>query len=341
MLKQTAVALLLIATTTHAQVLAIGHRGASGYAPEHTFASYDRALELKADYIEQDLQMTKDGVLVAMHDPTLDRTARGDAANCKGLVIEKTLAQIKTCDMGKWFNDAYPQYARAEYAGLRVPTLEEVFQRYGRRANYYIETKNPEDAPGMEEKLLELLARHSLRGESVRPNQVLIQSFSDASLKKIHALDAKLPLVQLIGGGGSSTIRASLDAVRQYAMGIGPAKGSVDSALVAAAHARCLVVHPYTVNDSSEMASLIAMGVDGMFTNFLDRLTAQRTSKRANAPCCSGCPAGVNERGSLRLRAIRRSSARTTDPLTWKVAGNGQPRRRDRSARARGVALRA
>jgi len=73
-------------------VLAIGHRGASGYAPEHTMASYDRAIELGANYIEQDLQLTKDGVLVALHDPTLDRTARGDAVNCKGLVIDKTLA---------------------------------------------------------------------------------------------------------------------------------------------------------------------------------------------------------------------------------------------------------
>ena len=62
-----------------APVLNIGHRGASGYAPEHTFASYDLALELGADYIEQDLQLTKDGVLVVLHDETLDRTARPTA----------------------------------------------------------------------------------------------------------------------------------------------------------------------------------------------------------------------------------------------------------------------
>ena len=88
------------------RVLAVGHRGASGYAPEHTIASYDLALTLGADYIEQDLQLTKDGVLVALHDPTLNRTARGLSENCTGLVIEKTLAQIKTCDVGTWFNTA-------------------------------------------------------------------------------------------------------------------------------------------------------------------------------------------------------------------------------------------
>lgn len=266
-----------------APVLAVGHRGASGYAPEHTIPSYDLALELGADYIEQDLQLTKDGVLVALHDATLDRTARGAAENCKGLVIEKTLAQIKTCDVGSWFNDAFPQYARAEYVGLRIPTLEEVFQRYQHRANYYIETKNPEDAPGMEEKLLALLGQYDLRGSAVRRNQVLIQSFSPASLQKIHGLDAELPLVLLFSNVGSATIRGALDQVAQYAVGIGPSKGSVDAALVAAAHERCLDVHPYTVNESSEMSALVALGVDGMFTNFPDRLNTLLASAQAPA----------------------------------------------------------
>jgi len=253
-------------------VLIIGHRGASGYAPEHTLASYDRALALGASYIEQDLQLTKDGVLVALHDPTLDRTARGSMENCRGLVIEKTLAQIKTCDVGSWFTDALPRYARPEYVGLRIPTLEEVFQRYGERANYYIETKNPEEAPGMEEALLTLLTRYGLRGVS-SPPRVLIQSFSAASLKKLHALDPNLPLVLLHGGEGAA-LRQLLDDVKTYAVGIGPSKPLVDSALVAAAHERCLEVHPYTVNDTTEMRVLVTLGVDGMFSDVPDRLAA-------------------------------------------------------------------
>ena len=94
------------------------------------------------------------------------------------------------------------------------------------------------------------------------------------SLKKIHGLDPALPLIQLYPGLTSAAIRATLDQVKLYAVGIGPSKGSVDAALVDAAHTRCLDIHPYTVNESSEMAALIALGVDGMFTNFLDRLTA-------------------------------------------------------------------
>jgi glycerophosphoryl diester phosphodiesterase len=284
-----------------AVVLNIGHRGASGYAPEHTFPSYDLALDLGADFIEQDLQLTKDGVLVVLHDETLDRTARGSTANCTGLVIQKTLAQIKTCDVGTWFNQAFPQSARPEYVGLRIPTLDEVLARYQHRTNYHIETKSPLSAPGMEEKLLALLEQHELRKPSADRWQVLIQSFEPTSLTKIHQLDPSLPLVQLFPGSmPSATIQASLDAVKGYAIGIGPSKGSVDAALVAAAHARCLDLHPYTVNTADEMRSLVALGVDGMFTNFADRLDtvlgknrvrgkhAAKLAADAHAACVAG-----------------------------------------------------
>ncbi len=262
-----------------APVLNIGHRGASGYAPEHTIPSYDLALKMGADYIEQDLQLTKDGVLVVMHDETLDRTARPTAesapGDCTGLVIEKTLAQIKTCDVGAWFNETYPKYADPSYVGLKIPTLEEVFQRYGKDVNYYIETKNPESAPGMEEELLRLMDKYGLTESAEDKWQVLIQSFSPASLQKIHAINSKLPLIQLYSSTETSqTIQAQLDLVKTYAVGIGPSKDDVDAALVDAAHARCLDVHPYTVNEKREMRALISIGVDGMFTNFPDRLDA-------------------------------------------------------------------
>ena len=203
-------------STEDAPVLNIGHRGASGYAPEHTIPAYDLALKMGADYIEQDLQLTKDGVLVALHDDTLDRTARPTAesapGDCTGLVIEKTLAQIKTCDVGTWFNETYPQYAKPEYVGLKIPTLEEVFQRYGTGVNYYIETKNPEAAPGMEEELLRLMDEYGLTEPAAAKWQVLIQSFSPASLQKIHTLDPSLPLIQLFDSVETSeTIRAQLD----------------------------------------------------------------------------------------------------------------------------------
>ena len=240
-----------------------------------------------ADYIEQDLQLTRDGVLVVLHDETLDRTARPTAesgpGDCTGLVREKTLAQIKTCDVGSWFNETYPQYAKPEYVGLEIPTLEEVFQKYRQRTNYYIETKSPESAPGMEEELLRLMDEYGLTKSAARDWQVLIQSFSPASLQKIHALDPSLPLIQLFSGAETSaSIQARLDATRSYAVGIGPSKSDVDRALVDAAHARCLEVHPYTVNETPEMEQLVGLGVDGMFTNFPDRLEAVLGKEAAN-----------------------------------------------------------
>jgi glycerophosphoryl diester phosphodiesterase len=253
-----------------APVLNIGHRGASAYAPEHTFAAYDLALEQGADYIEIDLQMTADGVLVALHDKTLNRTA--DAPEgvperyCRGLVSKKTLEQIQMCDAGSWFSP--------EFAGEQIPTLEEIFQRYGTSVNYYIETKNPDAAPGMEEELVGLLGEYGLLPDPNEPAnwQVLIQSFSAESLMKIHEMNEDLPLIQLYWAGTSKTIQRDLDAVSEYAVGIGPYKKDVDAALVEAAHEHCLAVHPYTVNTVEEMEALIALGVDGMFTNNPDLL---------------------------------------------------------------------
>ncbi|WP_420821102.1 glycerophosphodiester phosphodiesterase [Rubrobacter indicoceani] len=255
-------------------VLNIGHRGASGYAPEHTIPAYDLALKKGADYIEQDLQLTKDGVLVVLHDETLDRTARGPAENCTGLVRDKTLAEIKTCDAGSWFNETYPEYADSSYVGLKIPTLEEVFRRYRGGVNYYIETKSPEAAPGMEEELLRLMDKYNLTKKSERDRQVLIQSFSPASLQKISSLNPNLPLIQLYPDAGNTprTVEAQLDLASLYAVGIGPSKNDVDRSLTKAAQDRCLDVHPYTVNEPEEMEALIAAGVSGMFTNFPDSL---------------------------------------------------------------------
>jgi glycerophosphoryl diester phosphodiesterase len=245
---------------TDSTVLNIGHRGASGYAPEHTIPAYDLALEQGADYIEIDLQMTADGVLVAMHDDTLDRTT-----NCTGLVIEKTLEELKMCEVLNSFGP--------EYDGLEIPTLEEIFQRYGKKVNYYIETKNPDLAPGMEVELLRLMDEYGLTKPAAKRSQVLIQSFSADSLKLIHDMNSELPLIQLYSSTlTSDEIRADLFAASEYAVGIGLEQDDVDAALVEAAHALCLDVHPYTVNEVDEMKRLIDLGVDGMFTNYPDRL---------------------------------------------------------------------
>ena len=257
----------------------IGHRGASGHAPEHTLASYDLAISLGADYIEQDVALTADGVLVCLHDATLDRTARGDAADCRGAVASKTLAQVKRCDMGSWFNEAYPDRARSEYVGLTIPTLEEVFERYGTAARYYIETKTLGATAQMEPELVRLVNQYGLRDGAVTAHAILVQSFDAESLQRVRALDDGLPLIVL---GAMTT--AEIQTAAAYAFGIGPASASVSPALIATAHSLGLAVHPYTVNEQSELERLARLCVDGMFTNFPDRYRAIVSAGGLNCP---------------------------------------------------------
>ncbi len=175
------------------------------------------------------------------------------------------------CDVGRWFNEAHPHRAKAEYEGLTVPTLADVFERYGPETRYYIETKNPEEAPGMEEELVRLMAEHRLLEPAAEDARVLIQSFSAPSLRKIRDLDARLPTIQLVGEENRAMLDR-LDLVRGYADGIGPHQKLVDERVVAAAVMHGLWVHAYTVNDGEDMRRLLELGVDGMFTNHPDKL---------------------------------------------------------------------
>ncbi|CAA9410717.1 MAG: Glycerophosphoryl diester phosphodiesterase [uncultured Rubrobacteraceae bacterium] len=304
-------------------VVNVGHRGTAGLAPEHTIASYDLALENGADYIEQDLRMTSDGVLVVVHDEDLDRTTRGPAENCTGPVGEKTLEQVKTCDVGSFFNERYPDFAREEYEGLKIPTLEEVFRRYGTETNYYIETRSAEAPPGnpgidassgMEEELLRLMDEYGLSEPAAGSWRVLIQSFVPASLEEIHAKDPSLPLVQLYSDEETGeTIGADLEAAGGYAVGVGPSMDDVDRGLVEAAHAECLAIHPYTLLEEPDMRKMIDLGVDGMFTDFPNRLegvlgeeaadgnSAAVESAEASRACLSGAGAEVPATGGIPL----------------------------------------
>ncbi|MGE6203933.1 glycerophosphodiester phosphodiesterase [Guptibacillus hwajinpoensis] len=250
------------------KLLNVAHRGASGHAPEHTLASYKLGDEMKGDYIEIDLQMTKDGKLIAMHDESVDRTTNGT-----GLVKDYTLEQLKDLDAGSWFNEKYPEKANPAYEGLQVPTLEQVLQTFGKDARYYIETKSPEVYPGMEEELLRILNKYNLTGVNERSSKVLIQSFSQESLLKMHNLDPNLPLIQLISYKEPATIsEGELQELTEYAVGVGMSASKIDETYVQKVRNAGLLIHPYTVNEKEQMTRLLDWGVTGMFTNYPDRL---------------------------------------------------------------------
>jgi glycerophosphoryl diester phosphodiesterase len=274
-------ALLLLAATLAAcmpgegvvreRFLVFASRGASGHAPENTIPAFDRAVELGADYIEFDVHMSRDGVLVLVHDDTLDRTARGSEENCTGPVAEKSFEQLRTCDVGSWFNDEHPRRAREEYEGLKIPTLAEVFGRYGDRVGLYVDLKHPEAAPEMDEEVLRLMDEHGLlRNAAEEP---MIISFNRERLRNLHDLEPSVRLVQLLSSGRADGPDGEvLEGIEEYAAAVGPPAGRVDDGLVGEAHDRGLEVYPYTVNRPAKMRRLIEHGVDGMGTDFPDRL---------------------------------------------------------------------
>lgn len=248
-------------------VAVIAHRGASADAPEHTNAAYTLAIDQGADYIEIDVQLTKDGQLVALHDPSLDRTARGPAANCTGFVSEKTVEDLYPCDVGTWFNEANPDRADPRFARQRIPLLTDVLSDYGEDTRYYIEVKSPDEQPDMIDALLAALDEEGPTQEDPDLPPVVIQSFSADALRQIHEQRPELPLVQLVRMGEPVPDAAALDDIATYAVAIGPPMDVTTRALVDLARARCLDVHPYTVDETAEMGNLLDAGVGGIFTN--------------------------------------------------------------------------
>lgn len=145
------------------QVENIAHRGAAAYAPENTIASYDLAVDMKADYIEIDVQRSKDGELVVIHDTSVDRTTDGS-----GKVGDLTLEEMKSLDAGSWKGE--------QFAGEEIPTFEEVLDRYHGKVGILIEMKSPELYPGIEEQVADALKERHL--DTPQNEKIILQSFN-------------------------------------------------------------------------------------------------------------------------------------------------------------------
>ena len=277
--------------STTAPKILVAHRGASAYAPEHTLDSYQLALKQGADFVEQDLQITRDGVLVCLHDLTLERTTnvkeifptRSREELVAGIparrwyVSDFTLRQIKRLDAGSWFD--------VRFKGAQVPTFQEAIDLVRGKAGLYPETKAPEVYSqrgfDMERLVLDVLRKNRLdKRSAARYTPVIIQSFSPESLRRLSGtLRTKLPLVLLVGDEARARwlTAAGLAESKQFASGIGPAKALVDKSLVMQAHALGLSVTPYTFrslntgrfkNVREEMSYyLYNLGVDALFTD--------------------------------------------------------------------------
>lgn len=234
----------------------IAHRGASGegLAPENTLAAFELAIELGVDLIELDVQQTGDGRLVVIHDATLDRTT-----DLRGEVAEMTLAQIRRGDAGSWF--------ASRYRGEKVPLLEEVLELARRRVLTLIEIK----ARHIAERVVQVIEDLGVE------DQVVVQSFSPQTVRRVKLLAPALPTALLVSTLPTTPARIRVrrlarEVLEAGANAVGIWHAALTPALLEEMRQRCIGVWTWTVDDEIVMRDLAQVGVQGVITNYPDRL---------------------------------------------------------------------
>jgi glycerophosphoryl diester phosphodiesterase len=272
----------------------VAHRGASAYAPEHTLSAYKLAIEQGADFVEQDLAVTKDGVLICLHDASLERTtnveevfpdramtvALDGKTRTAWVANDFTLAEIKTLDAGSWFDK--------KFAGEKIPTFDEAIAVIRGKAGIFPELKTPEIYAGRNVKFEELVAaaldKHGLRGPKADPRTpVILQTFGQSSARRLAEIKIGVPVALLLGNAEGFQTAAQIKAWKGIVQGFGPAKQIVlkNPDFVKWAHAEGMTVTPYTFRSAdtgsfkdvtAEMEHyLYTLGVDALFTDNPDK----------------------------------------------------------------------
>ena len=242
-------------------MLAIAHRGASGYAPENTFAAFRRAIALGAGFIETDLQLSRDARLVAIHDATVNRTTNG-----QGAVHDMTLAELRRLDAGSWFG--------SEFAGERIPTIEEILEFANKHdVVFYLEMK-PSGSWGGEHALIGALR------ESREIARTVVISFDAAILAAVRKIEPTLMTGLLFEGHIPNPLDKAIEiGARQLAV-----RGDlVTPRLLKEARGHDLQVVCWTVNHPGHMRLLVQAGVDGIISDYPDRLLELTRRKDGSA----------------------------------------------------------
>lgn len=285
----------------------IAHRGASYLAPEETLPAYLLARDLGADYLEADIQRTKDGALIALHDDTLERTSNVAEIfpGRKGDTVEKfTLAELRRLDMGGWFNRKFPERARKSYAGLKVLTLEELLAIAAGGANrpgVYLEIKEPNRFPGIELQLIDMLAEKGWIGSTdnigeflkdgkvtvgLTGSRVILQSFDANCVERFRKLAPNVPRVYLYDAdeinkrGWAEVLKTAKDC----GAGLGPSGYEAYPGKNGDGHRAGLYIHVYTINKTWQMRLLTIFGADGFFTDRTDVMLEFQGRQPAGSP---------------------------------------------------------
>lgn len=253
-----------VRTPRHHTVITIGHRGVPVQAPENTLASIDRAARLGIDWVENDVQRTRDGALIVLHDTGLARTTdvkRRFPGRAPWRVSDFTLAEIERLDAGGWFG--------RRFTGERVPTLGRYLRRIDHnRQKLLMEIKAPELYPGIERQIVAELGRSGWLDRRHIGGRLVVQSFSASSLRMFHRLRPDVT-TGFLGAPQAAELRSYAGFVDQ----INPSHRAVTADWVRSVHAvrgphgRPLEISAWTVDDADRAVSLAHLGVDRVISN--------------------------------------------------------------------------
>ena len=234
-------------------MLNIAHRGAIGTFPENTLRAFRAAIDAGADMCELDVQLTRDGKVVVIHDETVERTTEG-----QGAVASLTLEELQRLDAGARFQQG-ARFQELADSREHIPTLDEVFAVISGRCGLNIELK----AAGLEAQVAQIMtARDAFDGS-------IVSSFEWSHLKNIQDLNFKIRIGLL---AEEQPLELMTSAVAMRAFAINPRWDMVNADLCEQAHARGLKVYTWTVDSDARMRALIECGVDGIMTNYPERL---------------------------------------------------------------------
>jgi glycerophosphoryl diester phosphodiesterase len=226
------------------KILKIGHRGANGYEPENTLISFEKAIEMGADGIELDVHLSLDGYLVVIHDETIDRTTDG-----KGVVNQMTLAELKSFRINK---------------NLKIPTLEEVLDLVNQSCFVNIELKNHEAS----EKVVQLI-EHYISDKNWKQNDFIVSSFDFHALQQVRFLNNEIRIGVLT--------ETDLDLAISFARflkaeALHPDFQLLTKEYISTIKERGILIFPWTVNETDAIQKMKNFGVDGIITDYLDRI---------------------------------------------------------------------
>ncbi|RJE72932.1 glycerophosphodiester phosphodiesterase family protein [Reichenbachiella sp. MSK19-1] len=248
----------------------VGHKGASGVAPENTLAAFQKAMDMGADMVEIDVHYTLDGEVVVFHDEDVDRTTNGT-----GKIHKMTLAEVKQLDAGSWFGD------HEQYKGEKIPTLQETLELIHGKMECVIDIKSKghEFYDGFAARVIEIIDEYEAK------EWAIVQAYDEAYLEEAYEADSTVQLKKIMMGEEETHILAFYINAKSFTdhrnkhefyNTLNPHFTTLSQRRLFRFKARGYKVFTYVVNERENMIKMLNMGVDGIITDYPDRMVEIR-----------------------------------------------------------------